>query len=102
MLYWIVIPQIALIAHCEKRIKIWKKWIPNPWKQSWRQGRIRCEQNNGCRIPGNSLDDRDVPGIKEKNMSKKAQEKEKVKNSLGCFVLKVIWERVINAIGICV
>ncbi len=41
MLYWLVIPQIALIAHCEKRIKIWKKWILNPWKQSWWQGRIR-------------------------------------------------------------
>jgi hypothetical protein len=47
-------------------------------------------KNNGCRIPGNSLDDRDVPGIIEKKISKKAQEKKKLKNSLGCFVLKLI------------
>ncbi len=32
MLYWLVIPQIALIAHCEKENKNIKKWIPNPWK----------------------------------------------------------------------
>jgi hypothetical protein len=88
MLYWLVIPQIALIAHCEKENKNIKKWIPNPWKQSWRQGRIRCEQNNGCRIPGNSLDDRDVPGIKEKNMSKKAQEKKKFKKFSWLFCAK--------------
>ncbi len=38
----------------------------------------------GCRIPGNSLDDRDVPGIKETNMSKKAQEKVKKLSWLFC------------------
>ncbi len=35
-------------------------------------------------------------------MSKKAKENKKLKTSLGCFVQKLIWERVINAIGICV
>lgn len=40
MLCWIVIPQIALIAHCEKRIKKYEK--------------------NEYRILGNSLDDNDV------------------------------------------
>ena len=65
-----------------------KKWIPNPSKQSWRQGRIRCEQNNGRRIPGNSLDDRDVPGIKKKKYEQKGSRKEKVKKFSWLFCAK--------------
>ena len=72
----------------KKRIKNINKWIPNPWKQSWRQWRIQYEQNNGCRIPGNSLDDSDVLRIKEKNMRKRLKKKKKLKKFSWLFCAK--------------
>ncbi len=69
-----------VIAHCAREISMREK---NEYRILGNTSLddkdvFDVSKNNGCRILGNSLDDKDVPGIIErKNMRRKAQGKKK-------------------------